>query len=147
MHIIIIFLSNFATIFFNIHLFFKYLHFLQTFTFPYLFIYPLPSTLISLSFILSSFIYLFLFTSSYYKFFILFSILCIVFPHKKVISPSLSLSLKFLVDFYFSCISALSLYFLYFWNCNLGWYDLVLCLSYCYYFLFSLIVKYFAIKL
>ena len=49
---------------------------------------------------------LFIFTSSYYKFVIRSSIICIVFPHKKVLS--LSLSQYFLEYYYFSCISTLS---------------------------------------
>ena len=75
---------------------------LQFFSLPYLFIYPLPSILIL--FILFSLIvlyfYLFLFTPSYYKFVTISFILCIVFPHKKK-KGSLSLSLNFLVDFFF----------------------------------------------
>ena len=71
---------------------------LQSFSLPYLFISPLPSTFIS--FFLFPFIFLyfclFLFTPSYYKFVTIYSILCIVFPHKKKrfslsLSPSLSL--------------------------------------------------------
>ena len=49
---------------------------------------------------------LFLFTPSYYKFVTISSILCIVFPHKKMV-PSLSLSKFFGGYFYFSCISTL----------------------------------------
>ena len=80
---------------------------------PYLFISPLPSTLIS--FFLFPFIFLyfclFLFTHFYYKFFTIYSILCIVFPHKKKrfpLSPSLSLS-KFFGGFLF--LFFLHLYF------------------------------------
>ena len=80
--------------------------FFQFFSLPYLFISPLPSILISFSLFPFIFFYfcLFLFTPSYYEFIIISSILCTVFPHnKKVVSLSLcfSLSLKFLVDFFF----------------------------------------------
>ena len=79
---------------------------LHSFSLPYLFISPLPSTLISFFLFPFFFLYfcLFLFTSSYYKFVTVSSILCIVFPHKKKVpslSLSLSLSLNFLVDFFF----------------------------------------------
>ena len=64
-------------------------------SFPYIFISPVPSTLLSLFIFPFIFLYfcLFIFTSSYCKFVILSSILCIVFPHKKL-SLSLSLSLS-----------------------------------------------------
>ena len=83
---------------------------LQYFSLPYLFISPLPSTLISFFFFPFIFLYfcLFLFTLSYYKFVTISSILCIVFPHRK--NGSLSLSLKifwWIFYFYFSCISTL----------------------------------------
>ena len=87
--------------------------------FPFIFLYfvsssfpllpfHLPTTLnlkitIHLFFHLSLFC-LFIFTSSYYKFVILFSILCIIFPHKKIslsLSLSLSLSQYFLEYFFF----------------------------------------------
>ena len=57
----------------------------KSFSLPYLFISPLRSTLISFSLFPFIFLYfcLFLFTPSYYKFVIITSILCIVFPHKK----------------------------------------------------------------
>ena len=67
---------------------------LQSFSITYLFISPLLFTLIS--FFLFPFIFLsfclFLFTSSYYKFVTISSILCIIFPKKKngSLSPSLS---------------------------------------------------------
>ena len=84
--------------------------FFQFFSLPYLFISPLPSTLISFSLFPFIFFYfcLFLFTPSYCKFVTISFILCIVFPYqKKKGSLSLSLSLNFLVDFFFSCISIL----------------------------------------
>ena len=110
----LIFLQLFLTFIFQIftlpqHFSYPYLFIfpllLQPFSLPYLFISSLSSTLIS--FFLFSFIFLyfclFLFTPSYYKFATNFSILYMVFPHKKRLS--LSLSLNFLVDlFYFSCI-------------------------------------------
>ena len=100
-HVIIFYLFNFPIIVFNIN-FFIIFTLLQPLSLPYLFISPLPSTLIS--FFLFSFIFLyfclFLFTTSYYKFVTNSSILCIVFPHKKMVL-SLSLSLNFLVDFLF----------------------------------------------
>ena len=75
---------------------------------PYIFISPLPSTLIS--FLLFPFIFLyfclFLFTLSYYKFVTIFSILCIVFPQKKG-SLSLSLSKFFGGLFYFIFLASL----------------------------------------
>ena len=75
---------------------------LQLFSISFIFISLLPSTLIS--FFLFSFIFFyfcfFLFTHFYYKFFIIFSILFIVFTHKKKSSLSLSLALNFLVDFF-----------------------------------------------
>ena len=73
---------------------------LQSFSLFYIFISPLPSTLISFFIFPCIFLYfcLFLFTPSYYKFVTISSILCIVFPHKKMV---LSLSLNFLVDFFF----------------------------------------------
>ena len=103
-----------------------------TFLSSLLFFY-LPTTLyfnitLYLSFYLLSFC-LFLFKQFYYKFVILSSILCIVFPHKK---NSLSLSLfLFLVDFfiYFTCISALGLSFLTnflnFLESSFGLYDVI----------------------
>ena len=122
-HTIICFLPNFPIIVFNIYLFliFTFLQLfslpylfispllLQLFSLPYLFISPLPFSLIPFFFFPSSSFYfcLFLFTPSYYKFVIVFSILCIIFPHKKgCFSLSLSLSI-FWWNFYFSCISAL----------------------------------------
>ena len=123
-NVIIFFLSNFPIFLTFIFLIFTLLqpfsplyHFifpllLQSFFLPSLFISTLPSTLIS--FFLFPFIFLyfclFLFTPSYYKFFIISSILCIVFPHKKkkkVPSLSLSLSLNFLVDFFIFLTSLL----------------------------------------
>ena len=79
-------------------------NFLQPFSLPCLFIFPLPSALISL--FNFSFIFLYFASSylhpSYYKFVILSFILCInLLPHKKILSLSLSLSLNFLVDFLF----------------------------------------------
>ena len=77
---------------------------LQSFSLPYLFISPLSSILISFFRFPLIFLYfwLFLFTLSYYKFIVISSILCTIFPHKKkFVSLSLSLSLKFLVDFFF----------------------------------------------
>ena len=134
-HVIIIFLFNFPIyIFFNIYSFFKIFTLFPTFFYPLPFhsspYYPLPSTLTSL-FIsplpftlsihlptthylniilhLSLHLHLFfgplLFTTSYYKFVILSSILYIFFPKKKRFS--LSLSLNFLVDFFFPLIFAL----------------------------------------
>ena len=102
-HILIFFLFNFPITFLTFIFF--YLHFSnlssplpfhlpttsptfippQPLSLPYLFISPLPSTLIS--FLLFPFIFLyfclFLFTPSKYKFVTISSILCIVFPHKK----------------------------------------------------------------
>ena len=114
-HYLFFFNTNFSVIVFNI--FFLIFTLLQPFSLPYLFICslllqpfslsyifisPLPSKLIS--FFLFPFIFLyfcfFLFTSSYYKFVTISFILCIVFPHNKKVL-SLSLSLKFLVDFFF----------------------------------------------
>ena len=103
-HVIIIFLFNFPIIFFNIYSFFKYLHFLQLFSIPYLFISLLPFTFISLfifPFIFFFFFCLFLFTLSYYKFVTLFHSLH-TFPSPKKKKKVLFLSLSiFLVDFYF----------------------------------------------
>ena len=80
---------------------------LQSFSLPYLFIFPLPSTLIS--FFLFPFIFLyfclFLFTSSYYKFVIISSILYIVFSHQK--TGSLSLYRFFGGFFYFIFLASL----------------------------------------
>ena len=107
-HLIIIFISNFPIIVFNIY-FFKNLHFFQ----------PSPSlTFSSLSYLYINIILslslhhplfcLFLFTPFYYKFVTIHSILCIFFSHKKRFSLSLSLALNFWVFiFYFSCISDL----------------------------------------
>ena len=85
--------------------------FFQFFSLPYLFISPLPSILISFSLFPFIFFYfcLFLFTPSYYKFVTISFILCIVFPckKKKVPSLSLSLSLNFLVDFFFIFLASL----------------------------------------
>ena len=103
-HVIIIFLFNFPITFFNIYSFFKYLHFFQLFSIPYLFISPLPFTFISLfifPFILFFFFFcLFLFTLSYYKFVTLFHSLHTFPSPKKKKKGSLSFSI-FLVDFYF----------------------------------------------
>ena len=81
-HIIILFFSNFSLIFLTFNFFYKYFHLLQPFSLPYLFISPLPSTLISLfifPFIFSYFVF------SYSHYFIInlsfFSILYIVFFH------------------------------------------------------------------
>ena len=110
------FFSNFSIKFFNIYFLIFALfqpfslpyHFispllLQSFFLSYLFISPLSSTLIS--FFLFPFIFLyfclFLFTSSYYKFVTVSSILCIVFPHKKKKKKVPFISLNFLVDFFF----------------------------------------------
>ena len=97
--------------FFNIHFFF--LIFTLTITFLHLLHFHLPTILyfnvtVHLSLCLPLFC-IFLFTLFYYKFVILSSILYIVFPHKKVLSLSLSLSLSqfFGGFFYFSYISAL----------------------------------------
>ena len=101
------FLFNFPIIvcniyFFNIYTsptFLHHLHFhlpllLQYFSLHYLFIFPLPSILIS--FFLFPFIFLyfclFLFILSYYKFVTISSILFIVFLTKQRFSLSLSLS-------------------------------------------------------
>ena len=116
----LIFLQLFLTFIFQIftlpqHFSYPYLFIfpllLQPFSLPYLFISSLSSTLIS--FFLFSFIFLyfclFLFTPSYYKFATNFSILYMVFPHKKRLS--LSLSLNFLVDLFFIFIFFLHLCF------------------------------------
>ena len=114
------FSPNFLIIFFNI--FFLIFTLLQLFSLPYyfisplllqsfslpcLFISPLPFTLIS--FFLFPFIFLyfclFLFTPSYYKFVTISSILCIVFPHQK--NGSLSLSQFFGGFFYFIFLASL----------------------------------------
>ena len=113
-HVIIILLFNFPIIFFfNIYSFFKkYLHFLQHFYIPYLFISPLPFTLL---FHLPTTLYLnitlrfslhlpfffcpFLFTTFYYKFITLFHFLH-TFPSQKKKRFSLSPSLNFVVDFF-----------------------------------------------
>ena len=85
--------------------------------FPFIFLYfvsssfpllpfHLPTTL-NLNITIHLFLHLslfclFIFTSSYYKFVILSSILCIIFPHKKVyLSLSLSLTIFFGVFFFF----------------------------------------------
>ena len=79
-HIIILFISNFSLIFFNIYFFFKYFQLLQLFSLPYLFISPLPFTLISL--FIFPFIFSYFVSSNSHHFTInlsFSSILCIVF--------------------------------------------------------------------
>ena len=106
-HVIILFFfnTNFSIIVYNIffliftllqpfslpHLFI-YSLLLQPFSLPYLFISPLPFKLISLFLFPLIFLYFcfFLFTPFYYKFVTISSILCIIFPHKKRLSLSLS---------------------------------------------------------
>ena len=110
-HVIIFFLFNFSIIVLTF-IYFLIFTLLQLFSLHYLFIYPLlllpfslldlfifslPSTLISFFLFPLIFLYfcLFLFTPSYYKFVTIFtSILCIVFPLKKKKRGSLSLSLS-----------------------------------------------------
>ena len=91
--------------------------------FPFIFLYfvsssfpllpfHLPTTL-NLNITIHLFLHLslfclFIFTSSYYKFVILFSILCIIFPHKKVY---LSLSLSLSHNIFWSIFFFLHLYF------------------------------------
>ena len=136
-HVIIVFLSNFPIIFFfPFTHFLKKIFTLAptpspTFSSPH---YPLPSTLISffisplpftLPFHLPTTFYLnitlrlslhlpffchFLFTTSYYKFIIISSILYIFFPHKKgflSLSLSLSLNLWWIFLFYFIFLSTI----------------------------------------
>ena len=74
--------------------------------------------LLSLPFYLPLF-WLFLFSTSYYKFDIFFFILCIVFSHKKVTSLSLSLSLSLSI-----CFSFFVWFFFYFYCIN--WWILLL---------------------
>ena len=81
---------------------------------PYLFISPLPSKLISFFLFLFIFLYfcLFLFTPSSYKFVVISSILCIVFPHnKKVVSLSLS-NFWWIFFFLHICFSLIIFYIL-----------------------------------
>ena len=101
-HLIINFLSNFPLIFFNTN----FLFYFNIYTFsnlsPVLPFY-LPITLhiniiLLLSFCLLLFC-LFLFTLSYSKFVTIYSILCMVFSHKKKVL-SLSLSLNFSMNFF-----------------------------------------------
>ena len=111
------FFSFFNQFFYNCfwHLFFLIFTLLQTFSFPYLFIFPLLLQSFSLPYLFNSppssklisfflfpliFLYFrfFLFTPFYYKFIAISSILYILFPHNKKV---LSLSLKFLVGFLF----------------------------------------------
>ena len=129
---------------------------LQSFSLPYLFISPLPSTLISFFLFLFVFLYfcLYLFTPFYYKFVTIFSILCIIFPHKKKKGP-LSLSFNFLVDFFIFLSSLLQVdYFLYSLKLYFGLMQFSLvfkiviqfcflnccCCCCCFFFFFSLIV-------
>ena len=123
------FFPIFLYIFFNIYSFFKYLHFLQPLSIPYLFIFPLPSTLISffisplpstLPFQLPTTLYLNIIfhLSLHFFFFFLYPLtinLSFSVPFftyfsltkKKKDSLSLSLSQFFGGFFYFSCISTL----------------------------------------
>ena len=121
------FFSNFPIIVFNIYFFNIYPSptffslslsynfisplLLQSFSHPYLFITPLPFTLISFFLFPFVFLYfcLFLFTPSYYKFVTISSILHSFPSPKKKKNGSLSLSLpKFFGGFFFfSCISTL----------------------------------------
>ena len=107
-HVIIFYLFNFLIIVFSIYLFLIFT-LLQPFSLPYLFISPLPSTLISFTLFPFIFLYfcLFLFTPSNYKFVTISSILHIAIPHKNRLFLSLSLSQFFWWIFYFSYISAL----------------------------------------
>ena len=143
------FISNFTIFFFtityflNIYTFFNFFSSL-TFSSPH---YPLSSTLyFNIAIHLS--LHLPLFVSSY-PFLLtinlsLFSILCIVFSHKK----ALSLSLNVLVDFYFLLHLRFRLInFCAFKNSNLGWYDLVLCFELLLFLFCSLIVKFYPITL
>ena len=73
----------------------------------------------------------------FYKFVILSSILCIVFHYRKVVSPSLTLSLshthtqKIIFGVFFFLASLFKLIsFCVFYNSTLGWYDLVLCFNF-----------------
>ena len=112
-NVIILFSCQFSYNFFNSHLFF--LIFTLSLTFLILLPFHLSTTLylnitIYLFFHLPLFC-LFLFTLSYYKFVILCSILCIVFPHKNVIYLSLSLSLSIFCEFLFLFLFFLHLCF------------------------------------
>ena len=93
------FLSNFPIIVFNIYyLFYFNIYTFSTLSLPLPFHFPTTFYFnITLHLSLHPPLFcLFLFTPFYYKFVILSSILCIVFPHRKMLSlsPSLSLSLS-----------------------------------------------------
>ena len=107
-HVIIFYLFNFLIIVFNIYLFLIFT-LLQPFSLPYLFISPLPSTLISFTLFPFIFLYfcLFLFTPSNYKFVTISSILHIAIPHKNRLFLSLSLSLNFFGGFFIFLTSLL----------------------------------------
>ena len=116
-YVVIFFLFNFSIIVFNIYFLNIYtsLTFLSPLSFHLpttflTFLLPLPfhlSTILYINIILPISLHLplffsFLFTPSYYKFVIIFSILCIVFPHRKCsLSLSLSLSLSIFLWIFF----------------------------------------------
>ena len=146
-YIYLFFISNFPIIFFYIHLFFKIFTFSSTFLLPSPF--HLPTTFY-FNIVIHLSLHLPLFVSSYpFPLTInlpLFSILCIIFSHKKVLS--LSLSPNVLVDFYFLLHLRFRLInFCIFKNSNLCWYDLVLCFKLLLLLFCSLIVKFYAITL
>ena len=134
------------------------MHFLQPFSCIYLFISPLPLTLISLFIFLYFCLFIFpslTFLSShypqpqchyssfhsfsfilslhihtiFYKFVILSSIFCIVFHHRKVVSLSLTHTIIFGVFFFLASLLKL-INFIVCYNSTLGWYDLVLCFKF-----------------
>ena len=103
-HLIIIFFPNFPIIVFNIY----FLFYFNIYTFSNLsppLHFLLPTTLyINIILLLSlhlPLVCLFSFTLSYYKFVTIYSILCMVFFHKKKGSLSLSLSLSQFFDEFF----------------------------------------------